>query len=183
MAIRSDSYSSTAEVKAFTRHLLDGQTAFNSTTRPRLPELEKFIDRASGVLNVAIAQAGFSPQAVYANSTAKLLCDDFVTNYAVRYVELTQRGTGYGEGEGSRTAAFITDKAHEFIKMNSLGIVQLGITQGIKKSDGLIFTGMTAQGQRADKDDSTKEQPFARRHQFNDAAINNDHWHNSTGGA
>jgi len=66
MAIRADSFSSTSEVKAFTRHLLDGQSAFNSTTRPTATELEKFIDRASGVLNVAIARAGFTPSTGYA---------------------------------------------------------------------------------------------------------------------
>ena len=32
MTIRADSYSTTSEVKAFTRHLLDGQSTFNSTT-------------------------------------------------------------------------------------------------------------------------------------------------------
>lgn len=172
MTIRSDSYSSTAEVKAFTRHLLDGQSAFNATTRPRATELEKFIDKASGVLNVAISQAGFAPSAVYANSTAKLACDDWVTNYAVRYVELTQRGTGYSEAEGSRTAAFkMAESAKDFISMNSLGFVNLGISQNVKKSSGLLFTGMTAQNQRADPDDSTKEQPFARRHQFNNPQV------------
>ena len=182
MTIRADSFSSTAEVKAFTRHLLDGQSAFNTTTRPKATELETFIDKASGVLNVAIAQAGFTPSAVYNNSTAKLSCDDWVTNYAVRYVELTQRGTGYSEGEGSRTAAFkMAESAREFISMNSLGFVNLGITQNVKKSDGLILTGLTEQSQRTDKDDATKEQPFARRHQFNDARINNNNWHNSTG--
>jgi hypothetical protein len=172
MAIRSDSYSSTAEVKAFTRHLLDGQTAFNSTTRPRVQELEKFIDKASGVLNVAVAQAGFSPQAVYSNSTAKLTCDDWVCNYAVRYVELTQRGTGYSEGEGSRTAAFKMGKdAKDFVNMNSLGFVNLGITQNVRKSSGLQFTGLTEQSRRTDKDDATREQPFAQRHQWNDEGI------------
>ena len=46
MTLRLDSYASVAEVTAFTRHLLDGQSAFNSTTRPTVTELEKFIDRA-----------------------------------------------------------------------------------------------------------------------------------------
>src|SRR5512145_2945202 len=106
MAIRADSYSSTSEVKAFTRHLLDGQSAFNSTTRPTGTELEKFIDRASGVLNLALGGGGFAPSSVIANSTAKLACDDWVTSRAAEYVELTQRGTGYSDAEGSRTAAF-----------------------------------------------------------------------------
>lgn len=172
MAIRSDSYSSTAEVKAFTRHLLDGQTAFNSTTRPRATELEKFIDKASGVLNVALSVHGFTPSAIYTNSTAKLSCDDWVTNYAVRYVELTQRGLGYSEGEGSRSAAFKMDKAaKDFVMINSLGFVNLGVSQGVKKSDGLILTGLTAQKDRTDPDDTSKEQPFVSRRQFDDPSI------------
>lgn len=167
MAIRADSYSSTSEVKAFTRHLLDGQNAFNSTTRPTGTDLEKFIDRASGVLNVAISQAGFAPSGVYANSTAKLSCDDWVTNYATRYVELTQRGTGYSEQEGSRTASFNLQKsANDFVKANSLGFIRLGITQTKKMSDGLSYTGLTAQADRSDPQDSSLEQPFAKRRQW-----------------
>jgi hypothetical protein len=170
MAIRADSYSSTAEVKAFTRHLLDGQSAFNSTTRPRATELEGFIDKASGVLNGVISKYGYTPAAVRANTTAKLACDDFVTNYAVRYVELTQRGTGYSEQDGSRTASFNVSKdAENFVK--SQGWVNMGISQTVKRSAGLQFTGMTEQSQRTDKDDSSKEQPFASRHQFNNPQL------------
>ena len=33
MTLRGDSYGTVAEVTAYTRHLLDGQSAFNSTTR------------------------------------------------------------------------------------------------------------------------------------------------------
>ena len=171
MAIRSDSYSSTAEVKAFTRHLLDGQTAFNSTTRPRLTELEKFIDRASGGLNLALSTYGFNPAHIYVNSTAKLACDDFVTNKAVRYVELTQRGTGYSEQDGSRIAGFGNSDSFEFVKKMSVGFVNLGVVQNVKKSDGLQFTGMTRQGLRADPTDTTKEQPFASRRQFDNPEI------------
>lgn len=167
MAIRADSFSSTSEIKAFTRHLLNGQSAFNSTTRPSGTELEKFIDKASGVLNVAIAQGGFSPSSVYANSTAKLSCDDWVTNYAVRYVELTQRGTGYSENEGSRTAAFNMQKgANDFVKLNSLGFIRLGISQAKKMSDGLSFTALDVQKDRSDPQDSSLEQPFATRRQW-----------------
>lgn len=168
MAIRADSFSSAAEVTAFTRHILDGQTAFNSTTRPTLTEVEKFIDRASGVLNLALAHHGFRPPVIIANSTAKLACDDFVTARSAEYVELTHRGAGYSDGEGSRTAAFrnLAKSANEFVALNSLGFIRLGVTQTNKLSDGLIFTGMDAQADRADPDDTTKEQPFAVRGQW-----------------
>jgi hypothetical protein len=172
MAIRGDSYSSTSEVKAFTRHLLDGQTAFNTTTRPTATELEKFIDRASGVMNLAIAAGGFSPATVRANSTAKLAVDDWVTARSAEYTELTHRGAGYSDGEGSRTGAFrnLAKSANEFVAANSLGFVRLGVTQAYQMSDGLAFTGLDAQDQRADPDNSALEQPFSKRHQFDNEA-------------
>ena len=166
MSIRGDSYSSAAEVTAFTRHLLDGQVSFNSTTRPNLTELEKFIDRSSGLLNVALSAAGFAPSRIYANSTAKLACDDWVTTRATKYVELTQRGTGYSDEEGSRTAAFKNDTA-EFISMMAEGFVNLGITQTVASTaDGLQFTGMTVESERSDPDDTSRAQPIFTRHGF-----------------
>ncbi len=166
MAIRSDSFSSAAEVTAFTRHLLDGQSAFNSTTRPTVTELEKFIDRASGLVNVALSKAGFAPANIYANSTAKLVCDDWVTNYAARYVELTQRGTGYSENEGGRLPAFELGTADDFVMSNKLGFIQLGISQNTKMGAGLSFTGLAVQSERTDKDDISTEQPLFTRNQF-----------------
>jgi hypothetical protein len=168
MAIRGDSYSSTSEVKAFTRHLLNGQTAFNSTTRPTSTELEKFIDRASGVLNLALAAGGFTPSVVYVNSTTKLACDDWTTARAAEYAELTHRGVGYSDAEGSRTAGFrnLHKSANEFVAANSLGFVRLGVTQAYKMSDGLAFTGLDAQSERVDPDNSSLEQPKFTRGQF-----------------
>lgn len=166
MTIRADSFSSAAEVTAYTRHLLDGQVAFNSTTRPTVTELEKFIDRSSGLLNVALSAAGFAPSRIYSNSTAKLACDDWVTTRATKYVELTQRGTGYSTEEGSRTKAFEND-AGDFVAMMSEGFVNLGIEQTVGNlSAGLQFTGLTVEGDRADPDDDSKAQPLFTRRKF-----------------
>lgn len=170
MTIRADSFSSLAEVTAYTRHLLDGQSAFNSTTRPTVTEVEKFIDRGSGLVNVALSKAGFTPSNIYQNSTAKLTCDDWVTNYAARYVELTQRGTGYSESEGGRLPAFEIGTADEFVMSNKLGFVQLGISQNYKSSNGFSFTGLTEQGGRTDPQDSNLEQPLFSRRQFDQEA-------------
>jgi hypothetical protein len=62
MTLRADSYSSVNEVLAFTRYHLDGQNAFNSTTQPTVTEVEKFVDRASGLLNVALKGEGLTTQ-------------------------------------------------------------------------------------------------------------------------
>lgn len=170
MAIRGDSFSSVAEVVAFTRHLLDGQSTYNSTTRPTVTEVEKIVDRASGVLNSALANVGFSPLAVYANSTAKLACDDWVAQESAKQVELAQRGTGYGGNEGSRVAAFNLKRvnASDFIDSQKLGFVRLGIAQNYKMSDGLAFTGLDAQSVRTDPTDTSLEQPKFTRGQWDD---------------
>jgi hypothetical protein len=172
MSIRADSFSSTGEVIAFTRYLLAGQTAFNSTTQPTGTAVEKFIDRASGVLNVALAASGFDPTNIRANSTAKLACDDWVTARAVEYVELTQRGAGFNESEGSRYIGFrnLNKAAGDFCAANSLGFKRLGVAAAHPLSEGLAFTGLTAQADRLDPTDTSLEQPFFRRGQFDEPA-------------
>lgn len=167
MTIRADSYGSVDEVVAFTRHLLDGNLSFNTSTRPTLSNVEKFIDRASACVNIALYQEGFAPSAVYANAVAKLVCDDWVTMMATRYVELTQRGTGYNANEGSRTAAFDLQKeASEFICDHALGFQRAGVSRSIQLSAGLEFTGLTEQDDRADPDNTAYEQPFGKRGLF-----------------
>lgn len=167
MAIRADSFSSVDEVKGYTRHLLDGHSTFDATTRPTVTEVEKFIDRVSGTLNTAIASKGFSASAVRANSTAKLACDDWVTQKAVKYTELTQRGTGWNTDEGSRTKAFMTSEdAVDFVESMLMGFVNLGIALANPTSEGLLFTGIDVQANRSDPSDTSKEQPFFARRSF-----------------
>lgn len=168
MAIRADSYASEAEVRALTRHLLDGQSAFNSTTRPTVTEVEKFIDRSSGILNLALEKHGLASPVT--NTTAKLACDDWVTQMAAKYVELTQRGTGYSGEEGSRLGFFpnLWKRADEFVVENSLGFKRLGVSVQNRASQGLTFTGLAARKDRLDPDDDTLAQPSFRRGQFDD---------------
>jgi len=166
MAIRSDSFSSVDEVRGFTRHLLDGQTTFSVTTRPTLTEVEKFIDRASALLNIALSAAGFTPSDVYSNAVAKLACDDWVTQQAVSYVRYAQRSTGI---MSDREEKFEMDNVHEFVEANAVGFVNLGVTQDTAASSGLAFTGMTIQADRNDTADTTKEQPVFSRRMFDNA--------------
>lgn len=168
MAIRSDSFGSVAEVTAYTRHLLDGESGYSVTTRPTLTEVEKFIDRASALVNACISAAGFTPATVYANSTAKLALDDWVVTKAARMVELTQRGTGYSEAEGSRLAGFdgMMKDACAYVQGLTAGWKELGITVNQPSSEGLTFTALDKHSQRSDPDDTSREQPRIRRRQF-----------------
>src|SRR3990167_5777536 len=170
MTIRGDSYSTTSEVKALTKHLLDGQSGFNSTTRPTATELEKFIDRASGALNVSLSKHGLTTPV--SNTTAKLLCGDWVTSRAVELVELTQRGLGFSGEEGSRVGAFrgLYKAADEFAAANLLGFKRIGVAVSHPTHEGLVFTGLTARADRGDPSDSTLAQPAFRRDMFDDAS-------------
>jgi len=167
---RTDSYSSCAEVASFTRHLLDGQASFNTTTRPAQSDVVKMIDKASGVLNVALAGAGFTTPVT--NSTAKLALDEWVCSRVVEHVELTQRGVGYSDGDGSRVYGFknLARNADNFVKEYALGLKRLGVGVAHKASEGLAFTGQDAQADRADPDDTGLEQPKFIRGQWDNAS-------------
>jgi len=168
MAIRVDSFGSVAEVVSFTRHLLDGQTTYNSTTKPTVTDVEKIIDRASGSLNTALAEIGFNPALVRANSTAKLSCDDWVVQEVAKQTELTQQGVGYSATEDSRVRAFNMGykTVYDFVAKKKLGFVRLGIAQNYKMSDGLAYTGLDAQNIRTDRTNTALEQPKFERGQW-----------------
>lgn len=182
MAIRGDSYGSIAEVVPLVRYLLDGQSSFSNATIPTQAEVEKFIDRASGVLNIALKQAGFTTpiNSTNANSTAKLVCDDWVVAEAASMVEMTKIGVGFANLDGSRAGAFrgLHERARQFVADNSLGLKFEGAAVTRKVSDGLQFTGLDAVSQRDDPDDTTLAQPKFRRalHDADDAGDSTSVW-------
>jgi hypothetical protein len=169
MALRSDSYGSVNEVIALTRHLLDGEATFTADTRPTEPEVEKFIDRASGVLNVAYRGVGFDPAVITANSTAKLPADDWVTVRAAQFVELTQRGAGWSDDVNTRLGGIdnMLKDANEFVQQQRDGLIELGISiSGRPAYQGLQFTAEDKHSERSDPSNTSLEQPNFRRHQW-----------------
>jgi hypothetical protein len=162
MALRADSYSTVAEVTAFTRHLLGGQSGFNAQTHPTLTEVEKYIDRASGYVNVALNNRGFTTPV--SNSTGKLVLDDWVTQRSVEFVEYSVGGRGY-EGRGVSFDELMSD-AEAMIKANELGFKRLGVGVTHKASDALSYTGLDSRANRSDKDDADLAQPLFRRNLY-----------------
>lgn len=168
MTLRGDSFGSVSGVAAYSRYLLQGKATFTADTAPTVTEVEGMIDRVSGVLNIALRGVGFNPSSIYANSTAKLLCDDWVvSNVAVR-VELTQPGMGFNDSDRTRTGGFssLHKRAAEFAKENAMGFKYAGIAVARATSAGLAFTGLVKDSERADPTDPTIEQPIFKRHQF-----------------
>ncbi|MBN1286157.1 MAG: hypothetical protein JXB47_12235 [Anaerolineae bacterium] len=166
MAIGANSYGSVGEVQAFTRHLLDGASAFNSTTRPTLSEVEKMVDRASAALNAGLAHMGFSIPIVQAD--AKLVCDEWVVAQVVNMVELTRESLDWSgeagvEADGNTGAGFagLSDSAMRFARQNGPGFKRLGCAVDDVVSQGLVFTGERAAGERGD-DAAVRTPRFSR---------------------
>lgn len=167
MAISADSYSSVADIVAVTRHLLDGASSFDVNTTPTLTEVEAFIDDLSGMLNTAIAAAGFPIPIT--NATAKSACDIWTRSKVVAWVESTQRGAGYdGETNTNRPDWFmgLYGPAKAFVEEMTEGWVNLGINQTSAASDALTFTALNIHSERSDPTVTTREQPLFRRHQW-----------------
>ena len=164
MALRSDTYGSIDAVKALTRHLLDGAASFSAQTRPTLTEVESMIDRWSAVLNVALINREVTTPV--SNDVARLVCDQWVIRQAAAEVELTQRGTGWNEEEGSRLSALRMDDGRKTADSVAAVLRQLGIVTEGDASDGLTYTGLDAQRLRPDARYTGYEQPLFRRHQF-----------------
>lgn len=174
MAIRSDSYSSVAEVVAFTRHLLDGEATYNSTTRPTLTDVEKFIDRASASLNVALSRQGFSTPIT--NAVAKLDCDNWVTIKAAQFAEMTAPGlTGFTPTADGRVNVFrqMSAEAQQFAEIVTVGFAALGIARTeYEPGRALQFMGEDAGDQRTDIEDTSLRQPRFKRDQFDQRGQN-----------
>lgn len=168
MAIRADSFASVDEVSAYCQYLLGGDQSFTPNTNPSRAQVEKMIDRASGELNMGLLSCGVTPSAVYANSTAKLMCDDYIARRVAGNVELTQPGVGFNDSENTRLGMFLKESPIDFAKKYCEAFKQAGITIGKASSEGLSFTGLKRHSQRSDPDNTSYEQPLFRRRQFDD---------------
>lgn len=163
MSIRADSYGNMTGVVAFTRHLLSGQSTFNTTTQPTGTEVEGFIDRASGHLNAVLAGNGLTTPV--SNTTAVLALADWVIWRAALDAESTQQRRSFGGEEGGPYDGLAVE-AGKFVAGQSLGWKRLGAAVSQKASEGLQFTGLNAQAERADPDDTDLAQPAFKRGQW-----------------
>ena len=166
MALASDSYSSIAEVVAMTRHLLDGASTYSTSTRPRLAEVENFINYASSVLNSALAKYGFTTPVTQA--TVLYALDGWVTGKAATWAEATQRGAGFSD-DGNERAAILSDlvgDASTFVEMMAQGWIELGAAYSSNAGAGATFTAIDKSSQRSDPDNTAREQPLFSRRQF-----------------
>lgn len=166
MTLDTDSYSSIDEVVALVRHLLDGSTSFTHTTRPKLVEVENFINYASSVLNSSLAKYGFTTPVT--QTTVVLALDGWVSGKAAAWCEATQRGAGFSDDGNERATVLsnLVGDANTFVEMMAQGWIELGAAYSSNVGAGVSFTAMDKHSERSDPTNTTREQPLFIRRQF-----------------
>ena len=164
MALSANSYGSIAEVEALVRHLLDGGLEFNQESTPTQLEVETTIDRISGVLNMALAAAGFSIP--LGNATSKLGCAEWVVRWTVMDLRHTYPHLSISTEE-DQPYSDIFQSAYDFVDLNAPAFKNLEETVDDAVSKGLTFTALNVHSERSDPDNTSYEQPMFRRGQFN----------------
>jgi hypothetical protein len=162
MAIDDNSYGSVAEVAALTlRYAGEGAAGtYDATTRPTEAQVEAFVDRVSGILNVLLAQAGF--EIPVSQADAKLALDDFVVDHVVQLCHAANGSGPYAPGaeslRGRRPRQAILEEAYEFVDRFASGLELLGATRDRNLTDGLACREEDAAGDEL--------MPFFDRHQM-----------------
>lgn len=153
-------YGSLAEVAVLARHLLEGELVFNDSTVPTGDETTAIMDRVCAVLNVALEAEGVSTPVT--NVEAVEACDYFVVSRVVYELRKAYPHLGI-EIEESVAAVDLIQAATSFAEAFAPGFINMGETVDTSKSQGLYFTGLPAQDDRADPDNTALEQPkFSR---------------------
>jgi hypothetical protein len=138
MAIGDNSYGSVAEVEALVQRYTNAGS-FDAGTRPTATQVEKMIDRVSGIVNVLLAEAGFAIPVSQAD--AKLALDDFVVNQTVQLAHAANGAGPFAPGsEQLRTSTpmkIIIAEAAAFILDHAEGFEALGATRDRHLTYGL----------------------------------------------
>lgn len=138
MAIGANSYGSVAEVATLTR-VYTSNGSYGVSTIPTQTEVEKMIDRVSGLVNVLLAEAGFAIPVSQAD--AKLALDDFVVGQVALVIHGAHGSGIYAPGsERMRSTTpmrVILKEAEGFIAEHAEGFEQLGATRNRHATDGL----------------------------------------------
>jgi len=126
------------EVAALTPSYTD-DGEYDLTTRPTLAQVEKFLDRVSAVLNVALAQAGFSVPVTQAD--AALAIDEFAVEHATYLCQAANRAGPYfpDSRQLSMGSAYdlLREAALRFVAEMAAGLEALGVPRTRHLSHGL----------------------------------------------
>ena len=125
MGIGANSYGSTAEVQALVKkYTISG--SFTTASYPTLVQVEGFIDKVSGIVNVLLSENGFTIPV--SQASAKLALDLFVVEEAAALCEAANSSGRFFSEKARETGAFQTIQAdaQAFIMIHAGGFEDLG---------------------------------------------------------
>jgi hypothetical protein len=152
MTLSASAYGTVARVEAYVAHAIESGSAFSTTTRPTLAQVEQFIEQRSALLNACLSGAGYTVPVVFATHPAAW---NVLAYYAVMGaagdVELTMRSAGYdAEDQNKRENKFLKefDKACAYIASGSFAALGVPLAGPSPAIAGLWVGGRTRTGQR-----------------------------------
>lgn len=145
MAIGDHSYSAVAQVEALVKKYT-AAGSFTTGTHPTLAQVETWIDNVSGIVNVLLAEAGFSIPVSQAD--AKLALDQFVAEEAAALCEGANSSGRFYTDVAREMGAFrvIISDVENFIASHAEGFELLGATRTRSLTYGLDFWDMDDAG-------------------------------------
>lgn len=148
MAVGDNSYGSIGEIEALIGRYTD-EGALTAATRPARAQVERFIDRVSAIVNVALAQAGFAVPVSQEDAVSALA--DFVVDQAVQLCYAANGAGPYAPGakqlRGRRPRAAILQEAFDFVADFASGLQALGATRTRMLTNGLDCRTQDESGQ------------------------------------
>jgi hypothetical protein len=138
MGVGANSYGAATDVAALTKRFTDAGSYTTSTT-PTLAQVENWIDQISAILNVLLAEQGFSIPIT--NPTTVLMLKSFVTTQVADLCNYANSAGRFFSEKGLKTGpwAAIQKDAAEFIAEHASGIEKLGATRTTSGLDALEF--------------------------------------------
>ena len=144
MSVLGNSYGSPSDVAAEVPRYTDTTSrVFDSDTRPTLKQVEGYINRISGVLNLYIAKAGFSVPIKQAD--AKLACAQIVIESVIDMCHAANSaGRFYSDkylsGKSpTRISRMLSGEMADWVEANAAGFEQIGATRNTSNAEQIGF--------------------------------------------
>lgn len=143
MVLGANSYGSVAEVEALTdRYTSSG--SYGAGTVPTATQVEVFIDRISGVLNLVLAEAGFAVPVTQAD--AKFVLAHFVVGEVVILCE-EANALSVSDLRDVRLMTGVVANAQFLVALHAAGFEQLGVTRDRSLTEGLAYWDLDDAGE------------------------------------
>lgn len=148
MTLAANSYGSVSDVAGLVPRYANVSGTFDATTRPTLAVAEMSINQISSLLNMLMAEAGFTIPVTQADCVLALTY--FVEEEVAAIAEGINDSGRFGPGAKAVGAkgrfALLVSDAQAFIESNKAGFERLGAVRSFSATSGLAFRGTDNQG-------------------------------------